>query len=817
MHTRRLSTRTGIVFLALSWALAAAAALPAIELPEGFENTQVLASLDSPAGMAFSPDGRLFFAERITGRLRIAVRDELSGAFTVLAEPFYSFDTPVDDEGNPERHRSSGLRDLAFDPDFARNGYLYAFYMRHNPRHNRLVRIKADPDDPNVALEGSELLLLDLPYSATGSSGSHNGGGVEFGADGRLYVTTGDGWSGGDDVQSLETYTGKVFRLEPDGSIPQDNPFYNQATGPLRGIYALGLRNPFSISFEALSGKLFVNDARGPEKADIYLLEAGANYGHQGYDGLGAPRAPFTDGAQIGGALITGGAWYPAGGSFPAEYHGNYFITLWGTNSANDSGDIHRVLGSGDPTVEGFASDVRLGDAKPVLTRVDPLTGDLFYMLTTYQTGEASVHRIRFTGQSTVATPAIAPPGGQFYGPVTVSLETATPGAAIRYTLDGSEPALASPLYTGAFSLDQTATVRARAFAAPLLPSPIAEASFQIGPVANLPPVAIAGPPQRVALGATVTLNGSASFDPDGDDELLAESWTQTAGPPLDFAGDDLVVFLEPAELGTYEFLLEVADGQESDSDTTSLEVVACVDDVTDGLIGRWSFEEGTGEIALDSSSGALNGGLLGPLWVTETADGSAAALDFDGVDDRVRLGTFDLGGEALTFSLWFRADDFGQMDGRFLSKARGVQDEDHVFMLSTIRSGGESRLRFRLKAGGSTTTLIADSGALASGVWTHAAAVWDGQDMRLYKDGVLVGSTPKTGAVATDPTVPVAIGDQPQGGRPFDGVIDEVRLYSRALSPAELDVLITGEGLCGLFSDTFETGTTSAWSLSQP
>ncbi|MEM1206772.1 MAG: PQQ-dependent sugar dehydrogenase, partial [Acidobacteriota bacterium] len=222
----------------------ASGAVLAIELPEGFENTEVLGALDSPAGMVFAPDGRLFISERITGQLRVAVRDGSGDSWSLLAEPFYSFDIPVDAQGDPDRHRSSGLRDLAFDADFSTNGYLYAFYMKHNPRHNRVVRIQADPANPNVALAGSEVLLLDLPYNATGSSGSHNGGGVEVGADGMLYVTTGDGWSGGDGVQSLETYTGKVFRIGTDGSIPDDNPFVDQAEGPLRGIYALGLRNP---------------------------------------------------------------------------------------------------------------------------------------------------------------------------------------------------------------------------------------------------------------------------------------------------------------------------------------------------------------------------------------------------------------------------------------------------------------------------------------------------------------------------------------------------------------------------------------------
>jgi hypothetical protein len=153
-------------------------------------------------------------------------------------------------------------------------------------------------------------------------------------------------------------------------------------------------------------------------------------------------------------------------------------------------------------------------------------------------------------------------------------------------------------------------------------------------------------------------------------------------------------------------------------------------------------------------------------------------------------------------------------MDGRLVSKADGVQDEDHYWMVSTIEQGGELRLRFRLKTNGSTTTLIAGAGPLAPETWTHVTAVYDGAEMHLYKDGTLVGSTPKSGVVDTDPLVAVAFGDQPGGSRPFDGVLDELRLYDRALTPEEIAILLAGGGECEpLFEDGFESGDTDAWS----
>ncbi|MEM1182473.1 MAG: PQQ-dependent sugar dehydrogenase [Acidobacteriota bacterium] len=619
----------------------------AIELPDGFESVQVIGALESPAGLVFSPDGRLFIAERITGRLRVAERD--GDGWTLRAQPFYTFDVPRDADGNPAAHRSGGLRDLAFDPDYATNGYLYAFYMRHDPRHNRVVRLEVDPLDPNRALAGSETLLFEMPFNDTESSGSHNGGAVEFGDDGALYVTTGDGWNGGDDVQSLETYTGKVFRLNPDGSIPTDNPFYGQATGPLRAIYALGLRNPFSMSREPTTGALFVNDARGSDKADIYRVEASANYGHDGFDGVGVETEPFADGGVPGGRVITGGAWYPtadAADAFPEAYRGSYFIALWGSNGG-DAGDIHRVVSLDDPTVLSFATDVRIGDGKPVLTRVDPLSSDLYYMLTTYQTGDGSVHRIRYTGA----------------------------------------------------------------------------------------PECDAGP----------------------------------STPP----------------------------------------------------VAHWRFDDGAGAQATDSvGAGAPDGLLVGAGWSGDATDGSVGSIEFDGVDDRVELGTYDLspGADgAVSLLFWFRADDFDTMDGRFLSKATGVQEQDHLWMVSTLDVSGSARLRFRLRTGAQTSTLVASGGDLAPGVWYHVAATYDGQAMRLFLNGVEVGSLAKTGAVAADPGVDAWIGDQPGGARPFDGLIDDVRIYDRALGSSELLGLLTGQGPCGLFGDGFETGDAGRWSAVFP
>jgi hypothetical protein len=109
--------------------------------------------------------------------------------------------------------------------------------------------------------------------------------------------------------------------------------------------------------------------------------------------------------------------------------------------------------------------------------------------------------------------------------------------------------------------------------------------------------------------------------------------------------------------------------------------------------------------------------------------------------------------------------------------------------MLSTILQSGQTRLRFRLKTGGNTSTLIANSGALVENQWMHVASVYDGAFMRLYLNGVEVGAQSKSGSLSTNSGVPVWIGANPTNASqvPWDGQIDDVRIYDRALSPQEV------------------------------
>ena len=558
----------------------------AFDLPTNFDNQVVIDGLHDPDYFAFAPDGRLFISERITGKLLVAKLNSTTNRWSINPAPFHTFDTP-----EPVR-RSAGLRSFAFDPNFSSNGFIYAFYMEHDSLQNRVVRIKAsasnaDRADPAHGI-GGEQLLIDLPFNSTSASGSHNGGAVQFGGDGKLYISTGDGWEGefaGDAVQSLNTFTGKILRINRDGTVPADNPFQGQTTGDHKAIYAVGLRNPYSMSVHPATGLLYINEARSTAKASIYIVEAGANYGHEGSgEGIGTNRSIWAN-SSIGtdGVLITGGAWYPQSGPFPSKYYGSYFTAMWGGNS-EQTGQINVISSNSDTSVSVFEDNV--GNAgsngiriKPVITQIGP-DGSLYYLLTTYTTSSGAIQRVRYTAQETVAAPQISPPGGvNIDTSQTVTLHTATPLAQIRYTLDGSEPVNSSLLYSNSFTLTSNTTVKAKAFGSGLNPSSTSAADFRFSDgTVNQPPIIDAGADKTTVVGVSTPLDGSGTTDPDGDDDLMFdEKWTQLSGPTVEILdASEEIAYFTPPQAGIYQFSLEMKDieGASGTIDTVSITAV---------------------------------------------------------------------------------------------------------------------------------------------------------------------------------------------------------------------------------------------------
>ena len=302
-----------------------------ITLPRGFtKNEAWITGLSRATAFAQAPDGRLFVAEQ-GGSIRVVKNGALQAA------PFAQ--VSVDATGN------RGLLGVALHPGFAANGWVYVYYTSpQGGAHNRLSRFVASPANGDVST-GTETVLLDLPPLSTDPF--HNGGAVDFGPDGKLYVAVGDNETR-ELAQDVNTPWGKMLRFNEDGTIPGDNPFC-VAPELKCAVWALGLRNPFTFAFDPASGRLHINDVGESTWEEINLGAPGANYGwplSEGPDRVDGFAAPlFTmrhsdsspagsgPGGFITGFVVIGGAFYPRGGPFPAEYHSHYFFADYLTSA----------------------------------------------------------------------------------------------------------------------------------------------------------------------------------------------------------------------------------------------------------------------------------------------------------------------------------------------------------------------------------------------------------------------------------------------------------------------------------------------------
>ena len=256
-----LHTRFAL-FAALLCSLCAATATQGATLPTGFAETRVATGMSSPTAMAIAPDGRIFVAQQ-GGALRVVKNGAL------LAQPFLT----VSVNSSGER----GLLGVAFDPNFASNNFVYVYYTTSSsPIHNRVSRFTASAANPDVAAAGSEVQILNLPNLS--SATNHNGGAIHFGTDGRLYIAVGENANSAN-APSLNTTLGKMLRINADGTIPSDNPFFSQTTGMNQAIWARGLRNPFTFAIDPTNGRMHINDVGEVTWEEVNQGVAGSNYG----------------------------------------------------------------------------------------------------------------------------------------------------------------------------------------------------------------------------------------------------------------------------------------------------------------------------------------------------------------------------------------------------------------------------------------------------------------------------------------------------------------------------------------------------------
>ena len=269
------------------------------DYPEyGVRVETVADNLSIPWSIDFAPDGRIFFTER-TGELRVIQDDQLLPSILSL--------NVAGGEG--------GLLGVALDPNFDQNHYVYLYYTYNEffETKNKVVRyVESD----NSLIE--DMILVE-PFAG---ASYHDGGRLKFGPDGKLYITTGD--AGMPDIsQDKNSVVGKILRINPDGTIPDDNPFGDM-------IYSIGHRNPQGIDWDNNSRLIATEHGpsgwRGIGHDEINEIIPGGNYGWP--DIIGDETKNDMIGPVLHSAQDT---WAPSGATFYygdkiPQWNGNFFV-----------------------------------------------------------------------------------------------------------------------------------------------------------------------------------------------------------------------------------------------------------------------------------------------------------------------------------------------------------------------------------------------------------------------------------------------------------------------------------------------------------
>ncbi len=605
-----------------------------------------------PVGLTWAPDGRVFIWQK-DGVVRILKNG------TLLPTPFIDISSQVN------TYVDRGALGLALHPDFASNGYVYMLFSREEganpndsgPKVSRLIRVTANPANPDVALPGSEVILLGsigTPPCAnypTGSdcipsdSNTHSIGTLRFGPDGKLLVGNGDGAdAGGVDpralrAQDLNTYSGKILRINDDGTAPGDNPF-DDGTNSIRSkVWAYGLRNPYRFNLDPATGEIYLGDVGWNTWEEANHVHRGINYGWPCYEGflptvgystqLGdcgllppaavdfplvawahedtSPALPGYDPSFLGSAAI-GGPIY-SGAVYPELYRGNFFYADY------VGGWIRRLVIDHGHEIE--ANLVFATGLQGIVSLEQGPDDLLYYIVIT----SGQVRRIRFNGP--VARITAAPTSG--YSPLTVSFDgsgSLNPGGgALTYLWqfgDGQTSTLANPQH----AYDATGVVTYTARLTVTDTAGKSSAATQAITVGSLPPTpAIAAPADGAGYspGQVVAFQGSA-VDPDETLGSSALHWTV-----LLHHNDHVHVMLEVDGatgsfvaqyhgVGTYSYELRLTATDSSGlASTTSIDLPVLPDTTSPSApSGLSATPHGASRIDLSWSAASDNAGISG-------------------------------------------------------------------------------------------------------------------------------------------------------------------------------------------------------------
>jgi glucose/arabinose dehydrogenase len=362
----------------------------------------VITGLDNPVAITHAGDGsgRLFITQ-LAGQILIFDGNQ------ILPEPFLDIGALV--SAGSER----GLFSVSFHPDYTNNGFLFVNYSDING--DTVVARYSVSADPNEVDADSAFILFTVsqPFA------NHNGGQLQFGPDGFLYIGMGDGGSSGDpsnNAQTLSNLLGKILRIDVDGgipySIPADNPFTGEP-GASAEIWALGLRNPWRFSFDRLTGDLFVADVGQSNLEEVnfqpFDSPGGENYGWRLMEGSacfnpavncdnGMLTPPILEYDHSLGCSVTGGYRYRGNenpGLLGVYFYGDFCTgRIWGAIQNNAGQWTTTVLLDTDLSITAFGEDEN---------------GEIY--LADFSSGDGTIYRI-----SEVADPPPSSGGGDSGG-----------------------------------------------------------------------------------------------------------------------------------------------------------------------------------------------------------------------------------------------------------------------------------------------------------------------------------------------------------------------------------------------------------------
>ncbi|MGB7218689.1 MAG: DUF4038 domain-containing protein [Vicinamibacterales bacterium] len=491
-----------------------------------FQNEILISGMNLPTALQFLPGGDMLILELGGTIWRVP-----AGTTQVSSTPFLTL-TNIGSLNSLQ-----GLMGMVLDPDFANNHYYYVFYTLGSPNRDRVSRFTVT-EDHLATVPGSEFVVYQDPQAA---SADHHGGALNFGNDGKLYITTGENFDP-PAAQDLTNPRGKILRINKDGTIPTDNPFYDGA-GPNRDdIWALGLRNPFRAFYDSVSGRLYVADVGGNDvvtaQEEVHLGVAGANFGWPNCEGSSCSGNPaytspmFAYSHNGRDASITGGFVY-RGSQFPSQYYGNYFFADYAQNwirrlTFDASGNVVGVFNFEplDGSLDGPYGDIVFLTEGP--------DGALYYVDLGWsevsgQIGISKIRRIRFIPNNLPPTVVVAASSTEGPAPLMVNFSSAgsadPEGQPLTYLWsfgDGATSTQANPVhtYTQAGQYSVQLTVSDGEVATSSVPLLIA--------AGNKPVPNIQSPGDGVLFhgGDIILVSGDATDVEDGDLPASAFSWT---------------------------------------------------------------------------------------------------------------------------------------------------------------------------------------------------------------------------------------------------------------------------------------------------